>query len=208
MGNDTTVKEHYACMLSHFSCVWLLRPPWTVICQALLYMGFSRQPISFFRGIFMTQGSNPGFLRCRQNLFHWDTGEASRNVRGNSRTTPNAINCPQSPQGLLGYCPPRDWGWLQVSNPQTCFGWPYPIHQSSPLNAFLSRFSGWCGSSEETLAYSVFTTRGTTLNLHKCTVSILWWVILPHLGREFSRKYCQMTETILMLMLTSFLVFW
>ena len=32
-----------ACMLSHFSHVWLFVTPWTVACQALLSMGFSRQ---------------------------------------------------------------------------------------------------------------------------------------------------------------------
>ena len=32
-----------ACMLSHFSCVWLFPTPWTVACQAPLSMGFSRQ---------------------------------------------------------------------------------------------------------------------------------------------------------------------
>ena len=32
-----------ACMLSHFSCVWLFATPWTVACQAPLSMGLSRQ---------------------------------------------------------------------------------------------------------------------------------------------------------------------
>ena len=32
-----------ACMLSHFSRVRLFETPWTVACQALLSMGFSRQ---------------------------------------------------------------------------------------------------------------------------------------------------------------------
>ena len=32
-----------ACMLSHFSCVWLFVTPWTVACQPPLSMGFSRQ---------------------------------------------------------------------------------------------------------------------------------------------------------------------
>ena len=32
-----------ACVLSHFRCVQLFVTPWTVICQAPLPMGFSRQ---------------------------------------------------------------------------------------------------------------------------------------------------------------------
>ena len=32
-----------ACVLSHFSCVWLFVTPWTVDCQTPLSMGFSRQ---------------------------------------------------------------------------------------------------------------------------------------------------------------------
>ena len=31
------------CMLRHFTHAWLLATPWTVVCQAPLYMGFSRQ---------------------------------------------------------------------------------------------------------------------------------------------------------------------
>ena len=30
----------------------------------------------FLQGIFLTQGSNPHCLRCRQILYHWATGEA------------------------------------------------------------------------------------------------------------------------------------
>ena len=33
----------HASVLSHFSCVWLFATLWTVACQALLSMGFSRQ---------------------------------------------------------------------------------------------------------------------------------------------------------------------
>ena len=32
-----------ACMLSHFSPVQLFVTPWTIACQASLFMGFSRQ---------------------------------------------------------------------------------------------------------------------------------------------------------------------
>ena len=33
----------YVCVCKSFSCVWLFTTPWTVACQALLSMGFSRQ---------------------------------------------------------------------------------------------------------------------------------------------------------------------
>ena len=50
--------------------------PWTVARQAPLSMEFSRQEllewvaIPFSRGIFPTQGLNPGFQHCRQILYH------------------------------------------------------------------------------------------------------------------------------------------
>ena len=51
-------------LLSH---VRLFATPWTVTYQAPLSMGFSRQECwsgccSFFQGIFLTQGLNPGLL--------------------------------------------------------------------------------------------------------------------------------------------------
>ena len=54
-------KEH-ACVLSHFSCVWLFETLWTTACRASLSMGFSRQEYwsglpCFLQGIFPT---NPG----------------------------------------------------------------------------------------------------------------------------------------------------
>ena len=38
----------YLRMLSHFSHLRLLRPPWTVACQASLFLGFSRQDSGLF----------------------------------------------------------------------------------------------------------------------------------------------------------------
>ena len=35
--------NHCACILRHFSHFWLFETPWTVACQTLLCMGFSRQ---------------------------------------------------------------------------------------------------------------------------------------------------------------------
>ena len=62
-------------MLSHFSCVCLFVTPWTVDCQALLSMGFSRQ--EYWSGLpfpspgdLPNPGSNVGLLQCRQTLYH------------------------------------------------------------------------------------------------------------------------------------------
>ena len=54
------------------SCL-TLATPWTVARQAPLSMGFSRQEYwsglpFLLQGIFLTQGSNPGLLHCRQIL--------------------------------------------------------------------------------------------------------------------------------------------
>ena len=62
------------CMLSHFSHVWFFVTLWTVGCQALLSMGFSRQDTgvgchALLQGIFPTQGSN--LHLC---LLHWQAG--------------------------------------------------------------------------------------------------------------------------------------
>ena len=63
-----------ACMLSHFSQVWLCATPRTAAHQAPLSMGFSRQEywsgLSFpSLGIFSTQGSNRSLQHCRQMLY-------------------------------------------------------------------------------------------------------------------------------------------
>ena len=57
------------------SCVWFLATQWTVACQAPLsrnYLGKNAGVDSHFllQGIFLTQGSNPGLLWCRQILYH------------------------------------------------------------------------------------------------------------------------------------------
>ena len=60
-----------ACMPSRFSRVQLFATPWTLAHQAPLSMGLSRQEywgaMPFSRGIFQTQGSNPGLL----HFLHW-----------------------------------------------------------------------------------------------------------------------------------------
>ena len=62
-----------ACVLSHFSYIWLFVTPRTVAHQAPLSMGFCRQEYwsqLLLQGIFSSQGSNPHFLR----LLHWQVG--------------------------------------------------------------------------------------------------------------------------------------
>ena len=61
------------------SCVQLFMTSWTEAHQAPLSMEFSRLwvTIPFFRGTFLTQGSNPGLLNGRQILYrlsHEDSG--------------------------------------------------------------------------------------------------------------------------------------
>ena len=63
------------CILS-LSHVWLFATPWTVAYQAPLSMGSFQArelewgAIPFSRGLFPTQGSNPGLPHCRQMLYH------------------------------------------------------------------------------------------------------------------------------------------
>ena len=61
-----------ACILSHFSCVWLFATPWTVALQVPLSMGFSGKNIGvgchfLLKGIFLTQGLN----LCLLCLLYW-----------------------------------------------------------------------------------------------------------------------------------------
>ena len=62
-------------LLSHFSHVQLFMSPWSVACQALLSVEFSRQDSgagchALFQGIFPTQGLNPHLL----HLPCWQAG--------------------------------------------------------------------------------------------------------------------------------------
>ena len=61
------------------SCLTLVTPR-TIACQAPLFMDFPRQEywsrLPFPpQGIFLTQGSNPGLLHCRQILYQWSPEE-------------------------------------------------------------------------------------------------------------------------------------
>ena len=61
------------CVCELLSHVKLFVTLWTVASQAPLSMGFSRQEYwsgfcFLLQGIFLTQGTNPGLLHCRQIL--------------------------------------------------------------------------------------------------------------------------------------------
>ena len=78
----------HLCMLSLFNCVQLFAILWTVACQALLSMAFSRQ--KYWSGLpcpppgdLTDPWSNPHYvwlLYCRQIPFHWATREAHINT--------------------------------------------------------------------------------------------------------------------------------
>ena len=64
-----------ACVLRHFSRGGLFTNLWAVARQAPLSMALSTKNPgvgchAFLQGIFPTQGSNPGFLYCRQIVYH------------------------------------------------------------------------------------------------------------------------------------------
>ena len=67
------------------SCVRLFATPWTIARQAPLSMGILQARLlewiatSFSRGIFPTQGSNPGLLHCKQILYHLSHQGSHRN---------------------------------------------------------------------------------------------------------------------------------
>ena len=76
-GLPSKSQEYYFSIVTYcylLSRVWLFATSWTVACQVPLSMGFSRQEywsgLPFpSPGIFLTQGSNPRLLLCRQILY-------------------------------------------------------------------------------------------------------------------------------------------
>ena len=85
----TSLSEVRACLLSHFSPVQLFVTPWTVACQALLFMGSSRQQYwrgchALLQGIFPTQALN----LCLSHLLHWWVGSLPLAPPGSHPPTP------------------------------------------------------------------------------------------------------------------------
>ena len=65
----------YACVLSSFSCAWLLTAPWTKAHQAWLSMGFSRQ--EYWSGLPCPPPGdlpNPRIKPTPLFLLHWQAG--------------------------------------------------------------------------------------------------------------------------------------
>ena len=57
-SNNIWEKLIFACMLSHFSHVWLFVTLWTVACQAPLSMGFSQERILKWMSMPSSRGSS------------------------------------------------------------------------------------------------------------------------------------------------------
>ena len=83
-SNNIWEKLIFACMLSHFSHVWLFVTLWTVAHEASPSIGNQYNIVklkkkkkntgAFCQGIFLSQGLNPCLLRLlhyRQILYHW-----------------------------------------------------------------------------------------------------------------------------------------
>ena len=71
------VSLHASGVCAFVTQSYLFATPWTAAIQASLSMGFSRQEYwsgFLLQGIFLTQGSNPGLLHCRQILYHLSHG--------------------------------------------------------------------------------------------------------------------------------------
>ena len=94
-GMKVCVVRTCKCVQSCFSCVRLFTTLWTVACQALLPMGFSRQ--EYWSDlpcpppeIVLTQGSNP----CLFHLLCWQAGSLPLAPSGKPH---NCSTVPQSP---------------------------------------------------------------------------------------------------------------
>ena len=90
----------------------------TIARQAPLSTRFSRQEYwsglhSHFQGIFPTQGSNLGFLHCRQILYHLSHQGSPTHIINKNETNKSKIHfacmCVKSLQLYPTLCDPWDW---------------------------------------------------------------------------------------------------
>ena len=79
------MRVWYGVKLKSLNCVRLFATPWTIHVTpfTIQSVGFSRQDIgvdsiSLSRGVFLTQGSNPGFPHCRWILYQLNHKESTR----------------------------------------------------------------------------------------------------------------------------------
>ena len=107
--------KRYAHVFNHFSHVWLFATLWTIVSQAPLSMGFSRQEYrSGFPCPLPGDLPNPGiepmapeYSALQANLYWWATGEALR--RGIV-----SVNCTIMVIGVRGGRKTRRILWLDV----------------------------------------------------------------------------------------------
>ena len=121
-----------ACMLIHFSGVWLLATLWTVAYQALSVRGILQVRIlewiarPLARGSFWPRDPTSVFLQCKQILYHWGNLPSGRyrfdswvgNMPWRRKWQPTPVFLPGKSyrqRSLAGYSP---WGGkeTQLSN--------------------------------------------------------------------------------------------
>ena len=77
----------YECVLSHFSRVWLFVTSWIVVTSPLCPWNSPGKSTgvgchTLLPGIFLSQGSDPGLLHCKQSLYHLShQGSRSSQIR-------------------------------------------------------------------------------------------------------------------------------
>ena len=121
--------------------------PWTLAHQAPLSMRFSRQEywsgLPFpFPGIFLTQGSNPGFPHCRQVLFTSDSIPFSYHVACQGSLEAGAVELwlgsgwNYISRHVCSICPEGAYGriWLTTQARKTWWGWGRPAARKSISN--------------------------------------------------------------------------
>ena len=101
-----------------FSRVQLLRPPWTVVCQVPLSMGFPKEEywwfaISFSRGSSWPKDRTCASCICRQIVYHWAPWGVHVNYRAFQKLCSSKLKLASSvllPQNSL-LCRFRSGGW-------------------------------------------------------------------------------------------------
>ena len=119
--------------LSHFRHVRLFATLWTVVCQAPLPMGFSRQ--EYWSGLpFPTPGDLPDqVINCVSYLLHWEVDSLPLAPPGKTCVRLNGLLIPN----LSGLC-----GWSH-RHPRRCL-------------TVARLHTRWCGRWEETERLSCF----------------------------------------------------
>ena len=100
------------CVLSHFSHVRLFATPWTVACQALLSMGFSRQ--EYWSGLLCPPPGDlpdPGIEPLSLCLLHWQSGSLPLVPSGKpGKASGSGLQCGEKQPGKQK---PVAWGKME-----------------------------------------------------------------------------------------------